>query len=149
MKVQGEMENKNQMFSISEDILREISDNCQIGVSIVENGLYIFMNKKFKEIYGINEEEENRNFSILDYVVNADAGRVYKIINSSLITDKMPTELHFWIIRGDGERRYLNNKYKAFKGREIAITHLILTTDCTEQKRTTAALEDRNKISKF
>ncbi|MCG3224865.1 MAG: PAS domain S-box protein [Candidatus Heimdallarchaeota archaeon] len=128
------------MFSINVEILRNISENIQVGISIVENGHHIFINKKSKEIYGITDEEENGNFSLLDYVVPEDADRVYKIINSSPITRDIPTELQFWIIRGDGERRYLDNKFIVFKGKEKTHTYLVLTTDCTEQEISLVAL---------
>ncbi len=134
MKVQENKNQENQIFSISEDIFREISDNIQVGISIVENGHYIFMNKESKEIFGITIGEETKNFSMLDYVVPEDADRVNKIINSSLKTDQIPAELQFWIIREDGERRYLNNKYTVLKGREKTNTHLISTIDYTEQQ---------------
>ncbi len=145
MKIQEKINHENKTFSISEDNFREISDKIQIGISIVENGHYIFMNKKIREIYGILDEEENRNFSILNYVVPEDANRVYKIINSSLITGKIPSELNFWIISGDGEKRYLNNKYIAFKGKKITNTHIVQTMDCTEQEITSSALRVSEK----
>ncbi len=135
----------NQLFSISEDIFNEISKNIQVGISIVDHGHYIFMNKKFKEIFSITVKEENRSFSILDYIAPEDANRIYKIIDSSLKTNQMPTELQFWIIRGDGERRFINNKYTVFKGGEKTNTHLILTIDCTKLKLTYDALSTSEK----
>ncbi len=145
MKSQEKIDHNSQFFSISEGTFREISDNIQIGISIVENGYYIFMNKKMREIYGIINEKENRDFSILDYVVPEDADRVYKIINSSLKNGQIPRDLQFWIIRRDGERRYLKSKYTIFKGRKKTNTHLVLTMDYTEQKTTITALEASEK----
>ena len=148
MKSQTKLDHGNQLFTISQDIFRQISENIQVGISIVDNGNHIFMNKKSKEIFGITDEEENRTFSIFDYIVPEDADRVYKIIDSSLNTGQMPAELQFWIIKEDGERRYLNNKYTALKGREITKSHLILTTDCTEQKMASDALRESEKRRK-
>jgi len=140
MKNPNMIDHENQLFSINEDIFRDISGNIQVGISIVDNGHYIFMNKKFKEIFGITDEEDNRSFSILDYIVPEDTDRVYKIIDSSLKTGQLLTELQFWVISGDGERRHINNMYACFKGREKTNTHLILTKDITEYTITSDAL---------
>lgn len=140
MKSQNRINPENQLFYINEDVLRDISENIQIGISIVDNGHYIFMNKKTKEIFGIADAEDSRSFSILDYIVPEDADRVYKIIDSSLKTGQLPSELQFWITSGDGERRHLNNVYVSFKGREKTNTHLILTKDITEYTITCDAL---------
>lgn len=38
MKSQTKLDHENQLFTISQDIFRQISENIQVGISIVDNG---------------------------------------------------------------------------------------------------------------
>jgi PAS domain S-box-containing protein len=107
-------------------------NRIQDGISIVQNGKIIYSNRRFKEIFGIKEEIEEREFTIFDYVTPEDADRLYQIRKNAIENNDGPPELSFWIIRSDGERRFIKNRYSRIGNKEESI-RLILTSDITEE----------------
>jgi len=125
----------------SEQRFRMMAENIQDGLIIVENGNFVYANRRVAEISGYSTEDLVQMKST-DLVAPDDAEKLEKIILSTEPDVKGPGELTFWINRKDGTRRcILGRVTAAIQGKTIS-TYVTMTdvTDSAERER---ALKDR------
>ncbi len=95
-------------------LFRHKLEDIKSGVSIVVNERIIYMNRRSREIFGVNDLEE-RSYSIYDFVDSGDVNRIHKIRQRAMKEKKLPESISFWIIGQDGRMRYITNRYILLK----------------------------------
>jgi PAS domain S-box-containing protein len=124
----------------SEERYRTIVDSTQDGLTIIEDGRTVYVNERACEIYGYCKDEYVRMTS-LDFAAPEEKKRLRRIVDEIRQTGVMPQELEFWIVRKDGTRRCIRNRYSRIPGKSHA--RLVVTTDITDRKRAAEALKRR------
>ena len=124
----------------SEERHRTIVDSTQDGLTIIEDGRTVYVNDRACEIYGYSKDEYVRMTS-LDFAASEEKKRLQRIVDEIRQTGTMPQELECWIVRKDGTRRCIRNRYSRIRGKPDA--RLVVTTDITDRKRATEALRRR------
>jgi PAS domain S-box-containing protein len=125
----------------SEEKFRLMAENLQDGIIINENGRVIYANNRVEEIFGYSHEELSL-LSPPDLAAPEDRERVKKIIDESLISRNVPSDIRFWIVRKDGSRRYIYNRITSIE-REKTLFRYIVITDITDWKHAQDALEEQ------
>ncbi len=124
----------------SEERYRTIVDSTQDGLTIIEDGRTVYVNDRACEIYGYSRDEYVRMTS-LDFAAPEEKKRLQRIVEEIRQTDVLPQELECWIVRKDGTRRCIRNRYSRIRGKSDA--RLVVTTDITGRKRAAEALKRR------
>ena len=125
----------------SEEKFRLMAENLQDGIVIDENDRLIYANCRVEEIFGYSHEELSA-LTPSDLAAPEDHERVKKIIAECRISQNVPSDLKFWIIRKDGTRRYIYNRITSIE-HENSILRYIIITDLTEWKHAQDKLEDQ------
>jgi|GEM_PF-1253021 len=131
--------NIEKALQLSEERFRSMADNIRDGLSISENHRLVYTNSRVSEITGYSHEEL-RNLHIGDIYAPEEKDRIRQIYVESMKNGTPPRELEFWIIRKDGARRCIHNRYSKKKGSEWQSTQYIITTDITEKKTSEAEM---------
>ncbi|MFN2270732.1 MAG: PAS domain S-box protein, partial [Anaerolineae bacterium] len=126
----------------SEERYRTIVDSTQDGLTIIEDGRTVYVNDRACEIYGYPREEYVRMTS-LDFAAPEEIPRLEQIVKEIRQAGTVPKELECWIIRKDGTRRCIRNRYSYIRRGEVSDSRLVVTTDITERKRADEALKRR------
>lgn len=126
----------------SEERFRMMAENMQDGLVIVENGKFVFANRKLAEITGYSIEELH-TMRPPDIVSPEDMERLEPLVTNS---DKdllaAPEEHTIWINRKDKTRRcILTRVSKALRGSTSSM--YITMTDITNSAEREQALRDR------
>jgi len=125
----------------SEERFRNMAQNIQSGLSIVEDGRMVYCNDKLCEILGYPKEEIFKmNWN--DFVVSTEKDQLEEIWQNFLTT-KQPADSFCWIVRKDGSKRYIHNRYSAH-GEEDSF--YCVTIDLTEQKTMEGMLTQAQKM---
>ncbi|MBD3189996.1 MAG: PAS domain S-box protein [Candidatus Heimdallarchaeota archaeon] len=119
----------------SEEQYQRMADNIQDGITIVENQKIVYMNDRIAEIFGY-PKEELMNYTLIDLVTPEEKQRVKDFMERAIRTKKLPTELECWIVRKDGSRRYIHNRYSLSVEEDQSTVRYIITTDITKRKLT-------------
>ena len=125
----------------SEEKFRLMAENLQDGIIINENGMVIYANSRVEEIFGYSHDELS-TLTPPDLAAPEDRDRVKKIIDDSLISRNVPSDIRFWIVRKDGSRRYIYNRITSIE-HENSILRYIIITDITEWKHAQDALKNQ------
>ncbi len=126
----------------SEERYRTIVDSTQDGLTIIEDGRPVYVNDRACEIYGYSKEEYLRMTS-LDFAAPEERPRLERIVEEIRQTGLMPKEVECWIVRKDGTRRCIRNRYSYVREGGKSDSRLVVTTDITERKRAAEALKRR------
>lgn len=110
---------------------RAILNGMQDGLTLIENQKVKFYNDKAIEIFGYPEDEFVTKSGI-EFAAPEERQRLQKIRNHIKVEKKSLDSLEFWILRKDGEKRYIKNRYVMI---ENGKTRMTITTDITEQKK--------------
>ncbi|MFX1501729.1 MAG: PAS domain S-box protein, partial [Promethearchaeota archaeon] len=119
----------------SEEKFRRITEQSLIGITVLQNGVFKYFNKKFVEINGYSEEEVN-NWAPHEWVkvihpedreFVAEQARKKQVGNTDVIN-----QYKFRILRADGEIRWLELFSKTINY-EGSPADLALTTDITDK----------------
>lgn len=119
---------------LSEERFRNLADNIQEGLSIVENGKMVYMNERVCEIFGKCPEGDLRQ-RVRDFATPEEAARI-----NALLTRKSPPELQYWIRRPDGKLRCIREHYSTVRSEE-GRRLFIVTSDVTERAQAYQNLE--------
>jgi PAS domain S-box-containing protein len=124
----------------NEERFRNMADNIQEGLTIIENGRPVYVNERACEIFGDCPEGEISN-RILHFAAPEERDRLREAIQVGDGNGDFPQKLEFWIIRKDGSRRCIRERYSNIHTNEITRT-FIVTSDITERVQAVQALEN-------
>jgi len=118
----------------SEERFRQMAENINQGLTIIENDKIVYVNKTAAEItgYTIDELKKMRTH---DITVPEDKGLIRQAYEKYISEGILPKELEFRIIRKDGTLRSVYNTYSLQKTSLGTIYRYIVTTDITERKQ--------------
>jgi PAS domain S-box-containing protein len=119
---------------ISEERFRNLADNIQEGLTIIENGRLVYVNDRACEIFGKCPEGDLPQ-RIHDFALPKET----EPLNAILATE-LPSELQYWIHRGDGELRCIREHYSAVQSKEDNRI-FVVTSDVTERVQALQILE--------
>lgn len=118
----------------NEERFRNLADNIQEGLSIIENGKLVYINDRVCEIFGRCPEGDLRQ-RVRDFATPEEAARI-----TALLTKKSPPELQYWIRRPDGKLRCIREHYSTARS-ENSHRLFIVTSDVTEREQAYQTLE--------
>ena len=124
----------------SEERFRMMADNIQDGLFIMENGKTIYANNRITEISGYSHEEMGA-MSPLAIVAPESYESAAQQIRDFETHPEKPGELQMWIIRKDGERRFV---YVRISGVQHLDTfyNFVIFTDITKLKTQEARVSE-------
>ena len=125
----------------SEERFRMMAENIQDGLIIVENGEFIYANRRVSEISGYSTEDLIKMGSA-DLVSPEDKIKMEEIIQNTHPDSRGQNEITFWINRKDGTRRCILGRVTAAAQGEKISTYVTMT-DVTESAERERALRDR------
>jgi len=120
----------------NEERFRNMAENIQEGLTILESGRLIYVNKRACEIFGNCPEGEILN-RIQRFAIPQDQDRLVSALQVAIENNGFPLELEYWINRQDyeqseNERRCVREYYaSSFYGGGRRI--FIVTSDITEK----------------
>ncbi|MHA2008496.1 MAG: PAS domain S-box protein [Promethearchaeota archaeon] len=119
----------------SEDHFRTIAEQSFMGISILQDGVIKYTNKKLADIHGRSEEQllKWKTQDFLKTIHPDEIGNVLEEMTSLINADKDISQFEMKSIREDGKIIWLNqfSKRIEFHGRPAIITNII---DITERK---------------
>ncbi len=119
-EIQEEFQNK--LLFLSECKLEEYDE----GVSIIVNSRFVYMNRKCKEIFGVEEVYE-KFYSMYDFVSSQDANRFHRLRKKVLREKELPNSFSFWIVNNLNERLYITNYYIQINPSRNPLDRIIVT----------------------
>jgi PAS domain S-box-containing protein len=125
----------------SEERYRAIADNIQDGLTIIEDGTVVYFNDRACEIFGYPRDSYVKLTS-LDFAAPEEKKRMQRILEQVKRTGSVPDELAYWIVRKDGTRRCVRNRYSSIPKPDGSVARLVVTTDITENERAEEALRE-------
>ena len=117
----------------SEERFRRMADNVRDGLTIFEDGRAVYVNDRACEIFGYPRDELVQ-MQDLELAAPEDRQRLEPVVQKARQSGEMPGELDFWIVRKDGDRRYLSNRYASPSHDGAGRRTYVVTTDMTSRK---------------
>jgi PAS domain S-box-containing protein len=127
----------------STDRFKNIAENIQDGLTIIENNEISYINPRMKEITGYDKEELNAIYS----GEFEDDLNLYNFFKQLSDTGDFYGDESLWIRKKHGRRCYLRNRTTVKKVNGHKVIKYIATTDITEQWRNDTIKEFVNKIA--
>jgi PAS domain S-box-containing protein len=118
----------------SEERYRTVIEHSNDGIAIVHDGLHLFVNRKFVEMFGFKEVDEVIGTPVIRTVHPEDREKVREINSSRMKGLPVPTRYEFKGIRNDGEMMYLEASAAETIYRNLPVT-LVFLRDVTERKQ--------------
>jgi PAS domain S-box-containing protein len=125
----------------SEERYRAIADNIRDGLTIIEDGRVVYFNDRACEIFGYPRDRFVKLTS-LDFAAPEETERLRQVVERVRQTGMPPAELEFWIVRKDGTRRCVLNRYSNIAKADGSVARLVVTTDVTESRQAEQALRE-------
>ncbi len=122
----------------SEERFRLMAETIQDGIIIMENDKTVFVNGRIAAISGYSFEELQK-MNPLSIVAPEDRQHAADQIRMMETGYEGPGKLEMWIVRKDGERRFVYGRVTSLKDAVTRYTFIIFT-DITELKNKEAAL---------
>jgi PAS domain S-box-containing protein len=120
----------------SEDRFRNLAENIQEGLTILENGKVVYVNDRACQIFG-----DCPDGNLLDRVNRfALPEEAERLRDSFSDPNHPPLELQYWIKRKDGEERCIREHYSLSRSNEETRI-FIVTSDVTEREQAYQTLE--------
>ena len=88
----------------NEERFRNMADNIQEGLTIIENGRLVYLNDRACEIFGDCPDTDIHN-RINTFAAPEEQARLRDEILQANRLGAFPQELEYWILRSDGSRR--------------------------------------------
>jgi PAS domain S-box-containing protein len=124
----------------SEERFRMMADNIQDGLSIIENGKTIYANNRITEITGYSHEEMRARNPLAIVAPESYESAAEQMKDFAAHPEK-PGNLQMWIIRKDGERRYVYVRISSVQ-RLNTFYNFIIFTDITNLKNQEAKVSE-------
>jgi len=106
----SERKRADEVLRESENRYRSIADNIQDGLTITGNGKVTYVNDRACEIIGYPRDELVKLTGI-DMAAPEERERLQQILEEVVQKGHNPKDQEFWIIRKDGSRRCIHNRY--------------------------------------
>ncbi|MCJ7620057.1 MAG: diguanylate cyclase [Anaerolineae bacterium] len=117
----------------SEERFRRMADNVRDGLTIFEDGRAVYVNDRACEIFGY-PRDELMQMQDLDLAAPEDRQPLQRVVQKAQQSGEMPGELDLWIVRKDGDRRYVSNRYASTSQDGAGQRTYVVTTDMTRRK---------------
>jgi PAS domain S-box-containing protein len=117
----------------SEERFREMAENIQDGITVLENNRVVFVNERACDIFGY-PREELLVMPGLAFLGPEELDRVEQYKQDVQTRDKTDLKLECWIAGKNGERRFIQNRHSFMRGEKHERVYIV-TTDMTEQKK--------------
>jgi PAS domain S-box-containing protein len=124
----------------NEERFRNMADNIQEGLTIIENGRLVYLNERACEIFGDCPDADIYN-RIYTFAAPEERARLNQAIQNARRSGSFPQVLEFWIQRKDGERRCVSERYSQNTSNGVDRT-FIVTSDITNQVQAYQVLEN-------
>jgi PAS domain S-box-containing protein len=124
----------------NEERFRNMADNIQDGLTILENGQLVYLNQRACDIFG-DCPEGDLEARIFKFAAPEERERLRRIIGGAKQPDQFPNELEYWILRNDGERRCVRERYSTSISNGAARI-FIVTSDITQAVQAYQTLEN-------
>lgn len=131
----------------SEERYRRMAETIRDGLTIVENGQVVYVNDRLVEITGYSKEEL-ANMSGFDLAAPEEIEQLKQLTRTTDSVIIRPNQLDYWIIRKDGERRFISNRYSYHDKGDIVYRYIV-TTDMTERKLAEDQLKEARARAEF
>ena len=138
-----ERKRADEVLRESENRYRSIADNIQDGLTITGNGKVTYVNDRACEIIGYPRDELVKLTGI-DMAAPEERERLQRISEEVVQKGHNLKDQEFWIIRKDGSRRCIHNRYSFIHNGGV-ISRLVVTTDITERKKAEKQLKMINE----
>jgi PAS domain S-box-containing protein len=139
------LEQSERTLRESEERFRRMADHIQDGITIIEGDQVVYVNDRACEIFGYPRDELIQ-LSGLDIAAPEEKARLQRVLDELQRTDNPLKELEFWIIRKDGTRCYIHNRYSVSRRSDRTASRYVVTTDITER---TWAEADLRRLKDF
>ncbi|MCL4560922.1 MAG: GAF domain-containing protein [Chloroflexi bacterium] len=117
----------------NEERFRNMADNVQEGLTIIEDGEVVYINQSAWKIFGNSPEEgEETPSNRLDLVSSEEMSRLIRMSEDAFRLYDSSREDEYWIVRKDGTRRCIHNRYSYTKARGVE-RRFIVSSDITDQ----------------
>jgi PAS domain S-box-containing protein len=124
----------------NEERFRNMADNIQEGLTILENGRLIYVNDRACEIFGDCPEGDILS-RIQSFALPEEQTHLEQTILAAKYDGGFPFELEYWITHADGGRRFIRERYSTSIVDEVTRT-FIVSSDITEQTQAYQSLEN-------
>jgi len=138
----------NESLRRSEARYRLMADNIREGLTIIEGGEVVYVNDRACEIFDCSRSALMR-LGEFDLAAPEERQRLARVMRQSDQSGQVAQELEFWIVRPDGRRRLVRNRYSAGVREGGVVGKYILTSDITRSRQAEEALrtsEERYRL---
>jgi PAS domain S-box-containing protein len=115
----------------NEERFRNMADNIQEGLTILENGRLIYVNDRACEIFG-DCPDGNILDRIRSFALPEEQTRLAETIVTAEQNGGFPFDLEYWIMLAGGRRRFIHERYSTSITDDVTRT-FIVSSDITEQ----------------
>jgi len=130
----------------SEEKFRVITEKALVGIGIIQNGKYVYVNEALSDISGYTTSEL-MNWSLKEQMNNIhpdDQGTVLKRLNKAIMNMEEQFSLSYRIFTKSGELKWLEIQAKLINfNKKLAI--LMIVNDISERKKVEEALKKSEK----
>lgn len=123
----------------NEERFRNMADHIQDGLTIIENGLLVYVNQRAYEIFGADPDGSLAQ-RIQHFALAEEQQRLQPVIDQAALGGELPREIQYWIERSDGTRACIREHYSTSQteGRQRTF---VITSDVTERMQAYQHLE--------
>lgn len=124
----------------NEERFRNMADNIQEGLTILENGRLIYVNDRACEIFG-DCPDGNILDRIRSFAIPEEQNHLAETIIAAEQNGGFPFDLEYWIMLAGGRRRFIRERYSTSINDDVTRT-FIVSSDITEQIQAYHSLEN-------
>ncbi len=128
-----------QMITVNEERFRNMADNIQEGLTIIENGKLVYINQRACQIFG-DCPQGTIEQRIRTFALPSEVERVTSLLEENSITGMIPAELQYWIKNKNHELRCIHEHYSSNYTEDVNRV-FVVTSDITEQVQNFQSLE--------
>src|SRR5271157_363797 len=137
-RAEDRMRESERALGESQRRYQPIVESVHDGLTIIEEGKVAYVNDRMCEIFGRSRAELFKTNGV-GLAASEEEERLQRIRGETINSGKAIEELEFWIVRKDGTRRYILNRYSLLT--KDGSTRVVATTDITAYKDTVDKLE--------
>ena len=120
-----------EIAKINEERFRNMADNIQDGLTIIENGKLVYINERACEIFG-DCPEGTLEQRIHRYAQADEIKRLQPVLKAVSANGEFPHELQYWIINKNDQLRCIHERYSNSWFGDTQRT-FVVTSDITQQ----------------